>query len=417
MQPLTPQSTIAESQSVIPDATVFGPPLSASAHTSATGGRSGALTRAAIRIGLGLILALSFELTVRVQDWVRFRMPILSPITSEADLMVRDGLGAHGRPNAQFRKWTIDSLGFRGPDVPVIKGAGTVRIVLTGASETFGLYESPHREYARALEDTLNARLAAGACDADLVRHFEVLNDALPGMSLPTVEQDIQLRLGRFAPDVIVHYPTPAQFLEDRLPFATPRDTATGSHVVPGSLKRALYPRSLDILRDELKKAAPQPLLTWLRRRSAEAEQHQHPASWRFASVPHDRLTAYDSDLRSLIGDIRALGAEPVLATHATAFERPRSDSAALLQAWERFYPRATGTTIIHFDDSARATTVRAASDSAVIVADVAGMFAHADGANFSDFVHFTDSGSARVAQVLAPAVLAATQRRHECRP
>lgn len=417
MPRLTPEGPVVEPKTIAPEVTVFAPPIVVSAETLAVGGRPGALVRFASRIALAVILALSFELTVRVQDWVRYRMPIFSPVTSEADLMVRDRLGAHGRPNAQFRKWSIDSLGFRGVDVPVVKGPGTVRVVLTGASETFGLYESPHREYARALEDSLNARLAAGACDAALVRRFEVLNDALPGMSLPTVEQDIRLRLGRFAPDVIVHYPTPAQFLEDRVPFATQRDTTAGSHDIAGSLSRAIHPRSLDIVRDELKKAAPEPLLTWLRKRSAEAEQHRHPVGWRFTSVPADRMAAYDSDLRSLIGDIHSVGAEPVLATHATAFERPRSDSAALLQAWERFYPRATGATIIRFDDGARATTIRAASDSAVIVADVAGMFAHTNGANFADFVHFTDSGSALVAQVLAPAVLAAAQRRHECRP
>ena len=180
---------------------------------------------------------------------------------------------------------------------------------------------------------------------------------------------------------------------------------------------RAMHPRSFEILRDELKQAAPTPLLTWLRRRSAESEARHHAAGWRFTTVPRLRMAALDSNLRVLIGDIHVLGAEPVLATHATAFERPRSDSAVLLQAWQRFYPRATGPTIIRFDDSARTTTMRAASDSSIIVADVAGMLRRADGANFADFVHFTDAGAARVAQVLAPAVLAAARRRHECGP
>ena len=373
--------------------------------------------RTATGIGLAVLFLLSFELTARVQDWVRFRMPILSPITSESDLMVRDAFGAHGRPGAQFRKWAMDSLGFRGPEVPAAKEPGTVRIVVTGASETFGLYESPHREFARALEDSLNARLAAGACGGSHLRRFEVLNDALPGMSLPTVEQDIHNRLGRFAPDVIVYYPSPAQFLEDRVPFATPRDTTRGSHDMPGAVRRILHPRTFDIVRDELKNLAPPVLLTWLRRRSAQAEQRRHPAGWQFTHVPRARLDDYEADLRELIGVIRAAGAEPVIATHATAFERPRSDSAALVQAWERYYPRATGSTIIRFDDSARASSIRAASDSGVVVADVAAMFAHADGDNFADFVHFTDAGSARVAEVMTPAALRALQLRHECLP
>lgn len=408
---------MTEPKAAAPELTVFAPPASVPGESPDAPARTGAARRLASRLALALILALSFELTVRVQDWVRFRMPMLSPVTSEEDLMVRDQFGAHGRPNARYRKWSEDSLGFRGVDVPVAKPAGTVRVVLTGASETFGLYESPNREFARALEDTLNAQLAAGACGGGSARHFEVLNDALPGMSLPTVAQEIQLRLGRFAPDVIVHYPSPAQFLEDRMPFATPRDTGAGAHDLPGRWRRALHPRSFDIVRDQLKKATPALLLTWLRRRSAEDETRGHAAGWRFTRVPPVRMAAFDSSLRALVGDIHALGAEPVLATHATAFERPRADSAAMLAAWQRFYPRATGQTIIRFDDSARATTLRAGADSSVLVADVAGAFAHADGANFADFVHFTDEGSARVAQVLAPAVLAAARRRHECGP
>jgi len=375
------------------------------------------MKRAASALGLLLVCAASFELATRVQDWVRYRMPLLSTVTSEEELMMRDRDGAHGRPNAQFKKWAMDSLGFRGPDVAVHGAGGTVRVIVAGASETFGLYESPNKEYARELEDTLNARVGAGACAGSNTTRFEVLNDALPGMSLPTARQDIRNRLVRFAPDVIVYYPSPAQYLEDRLPFATPPDTAAPKRNVEISALRALHPRSLDVIRDEVRQLAPQLLLKWFRERAAADERKRHPADWVFTSAPSARMTVFDADLRSLIGVVRAQGAEPVLATHATAFERHRADSAELAQSWERFYPRASGTTIIHFDDIARLTTIRAASDSAVILADVHAMFASANGDNFVDFVHFTDAGSARVAHVLAEAVLTAAARRHECAP
>jgi hypothetical protein len=375
------------------------------------------MRRAVSALGLFLVCAASFELATRVQDWVRYRMPILSTVTSEEELMMRDRDGAHGRPNAQFRKWVMDSLGFRGPEVPVHSARGTVRVMVSGASETFGLYESPNKEYARELEDTLNARVGAAACAGSSTTHFEVLNDALPGMSLPTTRQDIRTRLVRFAPDVIVYYPSPAQYLEDRLPFATPPDTSAPKRDIARSALRALHPRSLDAIRDEVRQLAPQLLLEWFRERAAADERKRHPAGWVFTTLPTARMSVFDADLRSLIGAVRAQGAEPVIATHATAFERHRQDSTELAQSWERFYPRASGTTIIHFDDSARVTTMRAASDSAVILADVHGMFAVAEGDNFVDGVHFTDAGSARVAHILADAVLLAAARRHECAP
>ncbi|HEY8795973.1 MAG TPA: hypothetical protein VIM15_13630 [Gemmatimonadaceae bacterium] len=376
-----------------------------------------AVRRRAGALGLVLVCAVSFELTTRILDWVRYRMPILSRVTGEEELMLRDRDGAHGRPNAQYRKWAMDSLGFRGPDVPVHAARGTVRIVVAGASETFGLYESPNKEYARELEDTLNERLAAGECAGSSTVRFEVLNDALPGMSLATAKQDIRNRLGRFAPDIIIYYPSPAQYLEDRLPIATPPDSLAPKRSVERSPLGALHPRSLEFVRDELRQLAPEPMLNWFRERAAGSERRKHPAAWVFSSVPHDRLLVFDADLRSLIGAVRSDGAEPVIATHATAFERHMADSAERAQSWERFYPRANGATIIAFDDSASATTMRAASDSGLVPADVHAMFARTQGDNFVDFVHFTDVGSARVAHVLAEAALTAAGRRHECRP
>ncbi|HEX5410120.1 MAG TPA: hypothetical protein VFW89_10155 [Gemmatimonadaceae bacterium] len=379
--------------------------------------RTGALARAVARsvevAGLLAIFGISFEMTARLQDWVRFRMPILSTVTAEEDLMVRDASGAHGRPNAQYRKWIMDSLGLRGPDVPVTKPAGSVRVIVTGASETFGLYESPDQEYARQLEDTLNARLHAGACPGRTPVRFEVLNAAFAGMTLPTVSQDVRARLARLRPDIVVFYPSPAQYLDVRAPAAATPDSSGKSNELPRM--NVLHPRSLDALRDEVKSLMPGPLLSWLRRRSVQATLRQHPAGWRYTSIPVTRLARFDGDLRDLVGTVRTIGAEPVLATHATAFSRPRADSAALIQAWERFAPRATGNVIIAFDDTARVTTMRAAADSNVLVSDVSMALARAPGDNFADFVHFTDHGAAIVANALAPTILQAAGRRAEC--
>ena len=180
------------------------------------------MRRGAEAFGLVLVFLLSFELMARVQDSVRYPMPLLSTVNSEEELIMHDRDGAHGRPDVQFKKWVMDRLGFRGPEVPVHPASGTVRVVVVGASETFGLYESPRKEYARELEDTLNEYVAKGACAAAGTVRFEVLNDALPGMSLPSVRQDIRKRLVRFVPHIIVYYPSPAQYLENRLPLATP---------------------------------------------------------------------------------------------------------------------------------------------------------------------------------------------------
>jgi hypothetical protein len=355
---------------------------------------------------IAIVVAVVVELTCRIEDWVMYRMPIASPYRSLDDLVVRDAQGMHGRPNAQFEKWTMNALGMRGPSAPVTPPAGTVRVVTVGASETFGLRETAGKEYPRQLEDSLNSASAAAAC-AGGRRRFEVLNAAFAGMSLPTIEQDVRLRLAGLSPSIVLVYPTPAGYLDDRVPEAAVPDSSAKSVTRP-SLSRALYPRAVGRFREQIKQTVPEFLRTALRGRQTRALVAAHPPGWRFETVPSDRVDRYDADLRKLIGTIRRIGAAPVLVTHANEFiGRPDADDEMLV-AWEKFYPRATGTTIIAMDSVARGVTARVGADSGVVVVDAAQALAAAPLSAFADFVHFTDHGAAIMANVIRGGVLAA---------
>ena len=375
--------------------------------------RTSALARVAAWGALIALFAFTLEATCRIEDWVRYRTPLFSPIISQSDLIVRDADGVHGRPNARFQKWVMNALGTRGPEASLVKRPGTQRVVAIGASETFGLYESPGKEYPRQLEDTLNRRLARDACTNPEAQRFEVLNAGMPGMSLPTIEQDVRNRVRRFGADFIVLYPTPAQYLTDDAPRPTPPDSARGA----GDLSRVemLHPRIVARLRNQLKDALPEFVKTWMRRRETENHLAANPPGWRFTSVPAERLTQYEADLRSLIGAVRSTGAVPVVATHANAFMQRGFNDRDLLLAWERFYPRAPGRVIVAFDSAARAVTLRVAIDSSARVVDLAARLSSESGSVFSDFAHFTDRGAAIVADVLAPPILAAVEARAGC--
>lgn len=369
--------------------------------------------RASLRwIGLAVVFIVVLELTCRIEDWFRFRTPLFTPITSQSDLMVRDREGIHGRPNARFQKWVMNGLGTRGPEATLAKPPGSVRVVVVGASESFGLSESPGMEFPRQLEDTLG-RWLARRCRTTGVQRFEVLNAALPGMSLPTIEQDVHNRIRRFNADVILLYPTPEQYLDEEPPRAAIPDSAADSHAL--SPTRVLYPRIIARARNEAKTVVPDFVMTWLRRRGTSAYISERPTGWRFTSTPSDRLERYDADLRGFIATVRSLGATPLIATHANVFMRPGAPDPHLLFAWEKFYPRATGPVIIAFDSVARELTLNAARDSAISVVDLAPRLASANTVPFSDFVHFTDSGAAIVASALAPAVLTASGVGESC--
>jgi hypothetical protein len=340
--------------------------------------------------------ALVFELSCRIEDWVRFRTPLLSPFTSQTDLIVQGPDGAHGRPNARYQKWVMNQLGMRGPAADRRKPLGAVRVVTTGASETFGLYESVRHEYPRQLEDSLNAAVHA-SCGDNAVR-VQVLNAALPGMSLPTVEQDIRLRISKLQPDIISLYPTPVQYLDDRVPAAASRKTSRSAEPSPIA---ALYPRGADRLFNQAKLLLPRFISTRLRAYEIARQERRHPPGWQFESIPEDRLAQYELDLRRTVGTIHTAGAIPLLMTHANWFMANARRDPTLLTMWRRMYPRASAGTLVAFDSAAREVTLRVARDSGAIVADIAAVVGRNGQGAFQDYGHFTDLGAARVAAQL----------------
>jgi hypothetical protein len=366
-------------------------------------------------ISLALVFFLVLEATCRVEDWVMYRMSVTSPYSNLNDLVVRDADGMHGRPNAQFEKWSMNNLGMRAPETPLIPPPGTLRVFTVGASETFGLRESPGHEFPQQLEDSLNIQIGRGACGGEPRLRFQVLNAAFPGMGVPTIEQDIRNRLRRMHPDFVFAYPSPAQYLDDEPPFAAPPDSA--SRPTQPTRLRALRPRSIERISDQLKLLLPEWLKTRVRGFQRRKEIDNHPADWQFTSVPENRVALFESDLRRLIGTIRATGAEPILATHGNLFMDRKERDAYALVAWEKFYPRATRSTIIAFDSVARVVMLRVATDSAVVVVDAAKRLAAAPAAAFADFVHFTDLGSSHMAAVGSEGVMAAARKTGRCRP
>lgn len=346
----------------------------------------GAPARLAGGLLLLLLLLVAAEVAVRVEEWFRWRTPFGSPLQVATDLAVRDATGIHPAPNTAFRKWRFNSVGTRG-DEPV---SGVPRLIVTGASESFGLYESPEREYPRQLADSL----ATSGCHAD------VLNAAFPGMSLPTVEQDLRLRLAALHPTAILYYPTPPQYLDlDGLPTPARPDSSGSGPAHPVRQSSRFAARAAN----QLKSMLP-PIADLLRRREIAALRRNLPPDSLFTTVPAARVDAFERDLRRLVGTIRQIGATPLLATHANGFLSETPMSPSVLRAWERFYPRATGATLVAFDSAASVRIRQVAADSAVALVDPWQAFHGLPAPTyFADFSHFTDAGAARMANVVMP--------------
>jgi len=358
------------------------------------------LARIAVFGGATICFLGAFELTARVEDLVQFRVPLTSPFNATSELLVRTRDGMHGRRSAAFQKWRMNSLGFRGPEADSAKAPGRIRVMTAGASETFGLYESPDKEWPRQLEDSLRQRLAKSTCGETGV---EVWNAGFAGMSLPTIRQDIELRLARFAPDVIVVYPSPAFYLMAKLPEAAPPDSAASEALPP-----VWSPRVLPRVRDQLKALVPEVIASRLRQGRIDRVRRQ--ARVEFREVPVERRDAFLADLRAIGTAIVAAGAIPILATHGNdfGFETPRPPSQAQMIAWQRFHPLASGEVLVGFDAAARAGTLALGDSLGLRVADVAAAVAASPDPVYADYAHFNDQGAAIAAGVVAREVVAA---------
>lgn len=373
--------------------------------------------RVAGGLALSALFLVVFESATRVEDWVRYRTPFFSPYRSQSDLVVRDEKGMHGRPYARFGKWVMNGLGMRGPSASAMKMPGTFRIITVGASETFGLYETIGKEYPRQLEDSLEAIRRSGRCRCAWIERFEVLNGAVPGMSLPTVVQDVSARLAALQPDVVIHYTTPSMYLWNEPPRAARPDSSGAAYAAP-LLADRLYPRSLERVRMQVKSMLPGVIETWLRDRQIADARAERGPDWQFTVVPRDRLAQFTSDLTRLVEAVRAIGATPVLVTHANAFPDGAHPNRELLVQWLKFYPRATGPVLLAFDTLARQTTLEVGRTSDAPVVDVqAALHQQRDVKAFSDFSHFTDAGAGVAAERMAKQVVELARRASVAHP
>ena len=349
-----------------------------------------------------LVFVVVLELTTRIDERLRFGTPLMSRVLSSEDLREFRAGTVQGRPNARYQKWGLNALGLRGPATSREPRPGVTRIVTVGASETFGMAETEGREYPRQLEDSLN--LAAERLSS--TRRFEVLNASLPGMSIPSILLGLRGHIRSLSPDVVVVYPSPS-FYVDRDPPHPPTEVQPDESL---SLTRAFRPRVIPRIADAAKSLLPAAALDQLRERDIRKNIAQYPPGWRFTSIPQDRLALFSEHLRELVGTIRSIGAEPILMTHGNAF-MDGTRNEALARAWERFYPRATASTLIAFDSAARGVTLQVARDSGVVVVDVAADLAREGNHVYSDFAHFTELGAAHVAADLRDSVRALVDR------
>lgn len=352
------------------------------------------LLRRSMWLGLVAVVGvIAAEVMARVDDAVRSGTPLLAS-PSYDDLTMRDSLGTRGRPFARYQKWKLNGEGFRSQEVPLKPRPECVRVAVMGASETFGYWESPGKEYPAQLADSLNRT----GC-------YEVINTAIAGMGTTGQIQLWENWVSRFKPSVVVIYASPVFYLSNDPPkFPAPNRAGAGPKRASASVRPTPFePRLLGRLHDHIHYPdfiqRRRVMKTIARALAGKGDE------WVYTSVPDDRLALFRSHLDSLVASVRAKGAVPVLVTHAMRFgDSMNSEDRDILRAWRSFTPRATEEVLISFERKAAGSVREAALERDVPLADVANvMTGHTKW--FADFVHFNDDGAGVVAGSIARTV------------
>ena len=344
-------------------------------------------------IGSLAVAVLVLEGLARLDDAVTWGAPFWGPYSYEVlNLFDERGVSSvRGRPGARYQKWQQNALGFRGPEVSKDKPPGVKRVFLAGASEIFGLQESPGNELPAQLQRELDRRRPG---------RYQVINAGRAGLSPPRFPHYFRSWLRQLDPDVIVYYPTPHFYLDEIPP----------SFTVPAE-KRPRAPRHLPRIVEKaktlLRQATPPALRMQLNRLSLHLRRRGHGPDWVWREVPAERVARYRAHLAAIVEAVREdTRVELQLCLHANRFPREltRLDERQLL-ALEVEYPRASPRALLEIDGAINRVTREVAAARGLPLIDLQGKLGKRPEL-YADFSHFTDRGAAEAAGIIADALL-----------
>lgn len=94
---------------------------------------------------------------------------------------------------------SINTLGFRGPEIPVVKVSGTVRLAFLGASTTWcGEVSSNEHVWTHLVTESLGKTFSHA--------RFDYVNAGVPGYTMGSILKTMELRVAPLEPDIVVIY-------------------------------------------------------------------------------------------------------------------------------------------------------------------------------------------------------------------
>lgn len=290
--------------------------------------------------------------------------------------------------NLKTGRIETNSLGFRGPEIPVQKPQGMLRIAFLGASTTWCAEVSGNdRVWAHIVAEELKRTFPE--------RSFDYVNGGVPGYVARSSLKNLQYRVSPLRPDVIVIYHATNDMSGELRQLAAAKGVAREPRVEKPSW---LAQHSL------LWNLAEKNWRIWTAKRRAEANEG------RLEFEPATLGEPFRRDLTELIVEAKRHAKVVAVATFSSQLRSGQSAEQQLRAAESALYymPFMTPSGLIaayaRYNQVIREV---AASTGAVLVGGEEAI--PGDPEHFADSVHFRDPGSevmaARVASALKPHV------------
>lgn len=353
------------------------------------------------RIACWEIYSLAFLITLeawaRLDDWSQFRAPIFERYTQRRILGNDESGIRHNIPNARFEKWIINSMGFRGDEVPARKAAGEIRIACLGTSESFGLYESAGKEWPEQLAELFKKD------DKKVV----VLNMSVVGQGEAQRMRYMERYVSPLRPDLLILY---INFMEFVHPKVENRDAtkekAQKAGIGDWAAQVVEACRVAPKLKEALKRMLPASAVDWISLRVSErmvqeAERTVLRNAMPMDTAPTENVQRFKEAQRELVRHARELGMLPVLCTYPTlaAEDNLATYRSIILEARAGMIQFSLAG-MIDCGKKFNEATQEVAQELGVMVVDCDSALPKTR-EYFADYLHYTDVGAGIVAKTV----------------
>jgi hypothetical protein len=354
-----------------------------------------------------LIFCLTLEFLARVDDKFKYNAPMFGKYSPDILREYDAERIRHNIPNAQFEKWKINNLGFRGPDIKTGTNVGKIRIVCMGASETFGLYESQNKDWPRQLNEILGD-------------NYDVINTAVVGQFLDKWTVYLDKYVLDLQPEIIIMVVNPFNYV-DNISTHNMGDTKkqisqTKQNNKPLNLKKSFINnvkqgigslRILPKIKIVIKSVLPQEILKKYQLMAMKNQviamervklNGQPPAD----SVAPEAVASFQSDLDTLVKYIKSKHIKVVLSTYPMLLRNENmEDYQDIFYDFRRFYIKLSLKGIIDALAKCNNSIKYVAGENRLDLIDLYRILPHSK-IEFGDNVHYTDAGSLAIASSIA---------------